>query len=170
MCHRYPRTTFNLFSDDPAVAGAIIGLVTQQTCVFLGHNFHRLLQRIALLQQKCAVTLEDLRSVRASRFHRFHLVWWSSQFWIVQIPDACPFAGGGEFVLRKSRFTTLRPIPDIKEYLDRCSIKLLEKPREREALIACGKKQCTTPTCHCSSVAGFVVRGNCLADERAFAC
>src|SRR6266700_3281653 len=139
MRHRYPRTTFKLLSDDPAVAGAIIGLVTEQACVFLGHNFHRLLQRIALLQQKCAVTLEDSWSVRASRFHRLHLVWWSSQFRIVQITDACPFARCGEFIFRKSRFATLRPIPDIKEYLDRCSIELLEKLREREALIACGK-------------------------------
>lgn len=170
MRHRYPRTTFNLFSDDPAVAGAIIGLITEQACVFLGHHFHRLLQRIPLLQQKCAVTLEDLRCVRASRFHRFHLVWWSSQFRIVQITDACPFARRGEFGFGKSRFATLRPKPNIKEYLDRCSIELLEKLREREALIACSKKRCTTPTCHCSSVAGFAAAGNCPAEQMAFAC
>ena len=118
----------------------------------------------------CAVTLEDLRSVRASRFHRFHLVWWSSQFRIMQITDAGPFARGGEFIFRKSRFATLRPIPDIKEYLDRCSIELLEKLREREALITCSKKRCTTPTCHCSSVAGFAADGNCPAEQMAFAC
>ncbi|SRR5581483_557839 len=170
MRHRYPRTTFNLFSDDPAMAGAIIGLVTEQACIFLGHNFHRLFQRIALLQQKCAVTLEDLRSVGASRFHRFHLVRWSSQFRIVQITDACSLARRGEFIFRKSRFATLRPIPDIKEYLDRCSIELLEKLREREALVTCSKKRCATPTCHCSSVAGFAAAGNCPADQMAFAC
>lgn len=129
----------NLFRNDLSMTGPIVLLVAKKARVLLRRDVDGCLERLYLFQKEPTVALEDLRRVFTCFLHCSHLVRRGTKLWVVHVTDFSTLACGCQLFFGETWFSALWSIPNVEEHLHGSSLKLAEKIRQRQTLIACGE-------------------------------